>query len=225
MSGPPSSATPAKANARSDSPQTATSTISRKDKVKQAAYREFKEFLIVFLYLWLIFALFEVHRAIILAREHLDFTGFGLAVINALALGKVMLVGKEFNLADNFFKNEPLIYPTLLKSLVFAILLVVFRIVEEVAVHLFKGNTFQESLSALGDHNAKVIFSAGLIMFVMLVPFFAFTELSRHFGEGRLRTVFLRSRHDWLNARHEAASTSPPEAHNVAARPDGRPSQ
>jgi hypothetical protein len=185
---------------------------SRKDRVKQVAYLQLKEFLVVFLYLWLIFALFDAQKAIILAREHLEFAGYGFAFINAMALAKFMMIAREMNLADNIFREKPLIYPTLLKSLVFAMLLTVLRILEEVIVHLFKGHSWQDSLAALGDHNAKIVFTASIIMFVMLIPFFAFTELSSHFGEGRLGNLFLRSRHNWLAdeaVKDNAAAPSP----------------
>jgi hypothetical protein len=195
-----------------DSPPSESRAISRKDKVKQVAYLQFKEFMVVFPYLWLIFALFDAQKAIILAREHLEFAGYGFAFINAMALAKFMMIAREMNLADNIFKEKPLIYPTLLKSLVFAILLTVLRILEEVIVHLFKGHSWQESLAALGDHNAKIVFAAGIIMFVMLIPFFAFAELGRHFGEGRLGRLFLRSRHNWLadSTTTDASSLHPP---------------
>lgn len=202
-SGTPSSITPGD-TLRNDQPR----ATSRKDKVKQVAYLQLKEFLIVFFYLWLIFALFNAQKAIILAQEHVEFTGYGFALINALALAKFMMIGKEINLADNIFKQKPLIYPTLLKSLVFAILLTILRVLKEVAVRLFKGHSFEESLKALVDHNAKVVVAAGAIMFVMLIPFFAFTELSRHFGEGRLGRLFLHSRHNWLEP--EAAKERAP---------------
>ena len=211
MSGPGLPSTPARQDTQSGSPQSEPRVASRKDKVKQVAYHQFKEFLVVFLYLWLIFALFDLHKEIILARHHVEFTSFGFAFINALALGKVMLVAKEMNLADHF-KERPLIYPTILKSLVFALLLVLFKIVEEVVVHLVKGHTFEESLAAFGDHEAQTALTAGLLMFVMLIPFFAFAELSRHFGEGRLVRLFLHSRHNWLadeTAKDSATLPSP----------------
>lgn len=197
MSGPGSPSPTARRDALPNPAHDQPRATSRKDKVKQIAYLQAKEFLVVFLYLWLIFALFDLQKAVILAREHLEFAPFGFAFINALALAKFMMLAREMNLADNF-RDKPLIYPTLLKSLVFAILLVCLRILEEVVVHLFKGHSLEESLSALGDRNAKIVFAAGMIMFVMLIPFFAFAELSRHFGEGRLATLFLRSRHNWL---------------------------
>jgi hypothetical protein len=190
----------------------------RKRKVKEIAYHQFKEFLVVFLYLWLIFALFSLHKSIILAEAHIEFTAFGLGFVNALALAKVMMVARELHLADHF-KERPLIYPTLLKSFVFALLLVIFRIIEEVAVRLYHGKTLEESLSAGTDQSAKIVLSSGLIMFVMLIPFFGFTELSRHFGEGRLGRLFLRSRRNWLADEppmQEAATASPSDGPVIA---------
>jgi len=52
---------------------------------------------------------------------------------NALALAKVMLVAQELHLGDQF-RDAPLIYPTLLKSFVFTIVLACFKIVEDGAM-------------------------------------------------------------------------------------------
>ncbi len=60
-----------------------------------------------------------------------------------------MLVAKELHLADNL-KHKPLMYPTLLKSAAFAILLTCFHLLEEIAVRICHGKTLQESLSAVG---------------------------------------------------------------------------
>lgn len=66
-------------------------------------------------YLWVIFALLVVHTSVILAEHRIAFAEHGLALINALALAKVMLVARDLHFADRF-KEAPLIYPTLFKS-------------------------------------------------------------------------------------------------------------
>ena len=143
----------------------------------------------------------------ILAQQHISFTPYGFAFINALALAKVMLVAKELHFADNF-KDKPLIYPTLLRSTAFTVLLVTFNILEEIGLRVYHGNTFQECLSALSDRSARAWGTMGLLCFFMLIPFFGYTELSRHFGEGRLATLFFRSRVGWaMGERSESAST------------------
>jgi len=69
-------------------------------------------------------------------------------VINALALAKVMLVAQELHLADQF-RDAPLIYPTLLKSFVFTIVLACFKVAEEAAVGMFRGKSFHQSIAGL----------------------------------------------------------------------------
>jgi len=48
----------------------------------------------------------------------------GFALINALALAKVVLVAEFFHVGDNL-KNRPLIYPIVFNSAVFAVLIAV----------------------------------------------------------------------------------------------------
>jgi hypothetical protein len=51
------------------------------------------------------------------------------------------------------------------------------------------GKTFAESFSAIGSGRLEAIFSVGALMFVMLIPFFAFRELGRVIGEEKLRAL------------------------------------
>ena len=53
------------------------------------------------LYLWLILGLLTLHKSMILAEHRIDFTYHGLALINALALSKVMLVARHLHWATN----------------------------------------------------------------------------------------------------------------------------
>lgn len=46
-------------------------------------------------YLFVVFSLFAIYRSVILAEHHIDFVPHGLALINALALAKVILVAQE----------------------------------------------------------------------------------------------------------------------------------
>src|SRR6516165_637422 len=88
----------------------------------QKAHHEFKEGLRIALYLWVVFGLLVLHKSMILAEHHIDFTYHGLALINALALAKVMLVARHLPLGEQL-NNTPLIYPTLLKSALFTVVL------------------------------------------------------------------------------------------------------
>jgi len=70
--------------------------------LKQRAYNEFGEFLIIALYLWVIFGLLELHKSMILAEHHIDFAYHGVAFVNAWALAKVMIVARRLHLGEQF---------------------------------------------------------------------------------------------------------------------------
>ena len=71
-----------------------------------------------------------MYKSVILAEQHIAFVYHGFAIVNALALGKVMLVAKDLHLGERF-DDAPLIYPTLIKSAPFAVVLACFKILED----------------------------------------------------------------------------------------------
>jgi len=162
--------------------------------LKHRAYHEVKECLVIALYLWVIFGLLTVHKAVILSEHHIEFAAHGIALFNALALSKVMLVARKLRLADQF-KDAPLIYPTLLKSAAFTVVLACFKILEEAALGMYRGKTFQGSIAEIGGGTWKGILTLTVLVCVLLIPFFGFTELARVFGPFKLEQVFFRPRH------------------------------
>jgi hypothetical protein len=165
-----------------------------KRTLKQRAFHGLREYLVISFYLFVVFSLFAIYKSVILAEHHIDFAPHGLALINALTLAKVMLVAQELHLADQF-RDAPLIYPTLLKSFAFTIVLACFKIAEEAAVGMFHGKSFHESIAVFAGGSWKGVLSLTVLLFVVLVPFFGFTELRRVFGEDRLVGAFFRPRH------------------------------
>jgi hypothetical protein len=167
--------------------------------LKQKFYRGMKEYLIISLYLWLILGLLVVYKSIVSSEAGIPFASHGFALLNALALGKIMLFGRELHWADHF-KEEPLIYPTLFKSAAFGLLLGAFKILEEAGMSLYHGESVKESILSIGGGTFYGILAMIALLAVMLVPFFAFTELGGVIGESRLVKIFLESRH----AAHDA---------------------
>lgn len=148
--------------------------------------------LVIASYLFVVLSLLDIHRAVILAEHQFDLVEFGLNFINASALAKVILVGQELNLA-NQFGDAPLIYPTILKSFAYTVLLACFKIVEMAIVGLYHHRPLGESLAGFAAGSWKGLLSLMVLLFVTLIPFFAFGELRRVFGEDIVR-AFFRSR-------------------------------
>lgn len=165
----------------------------KKSSLKQKAYKQIKEYYLIALYLWVVFSLFVLYKSAILAEEHIGFALHGFAVINALALAKVVLVARDLHFGERF-DDAPLIYPTIFKSALFTILLACFKIVEDAAVGYFHRRSFQESISDLGGGTWQGILTLSLLLFAVLVPFFGIGELQRVLGVGKLTQLFFRQR-------------------------------
>src|SRR5262245_11556438 len=119
----------------------------------------------------------------LLAEEHISVAHQGFAVINALALAKVLLVAKALHLGE-WVEDWPLIYPTLLKSALFTIVLACFKILEDAGLGMYRGESFQESIADLGGGTLNGIICVSLILFVTLIPFFVITDVTVVLGEG-----------------------------------------
>jgi hypothetical protein len=169
------------------------SSTSTHPTIKHRAYHEFKEFLIIALYLWIVLGLFLLYKSVILNNEHINVVAKGFALLNAMALAKIMLIARALHFGD-WADGAPLIYPTLLKSALFSILLAIFKILEEAGVGLYHHRTLRESIGDLGGGTLKGILTLTLLLFVMLIPFFGVTELQRVLGPGKLAQVFFHSR-------------------------------
>ena len=163
-----------------------------KQTLKRRVVHEAREYLVISCYLFVVFSVFVLYKMVILADVHIDFALHGFALFNALALGKVMLVAQELHLGDQF-RDTPLIYPTLIKSFLFTIVLACFKIVEDGAVEMLRGKAFHAVLFAGATWKGDLILS--FLVFVMLIPFFGFTELRRVFGADRLAGVFFHPPH------------------------------
>jgi GYF domain 2 len=188
--------------------EAAVSSATPKPSLKARLYHELKSFLIMFSYLWLVFFVFLAHEWSVLASHQIGFRFYGLAVVNALVLSKIMLIAEALHFAERF-KDRPLIYPIAFKSIAFTVLLVVAYIVEEIAVGLFHGKTVAESFPEIGGGGVMGVLTIGAIMCIALVPFFSFREIARAIGQAEFRAMMLGP----VRERQGSADPLPQPAH------------
>ena len=62
---------------------------------------------------------------------------------------------------------------------VFTVVLACFKVAEDVVVGRIHGKSFHESIADLGGGTWKGILTLAMLLCVMLIPFFGFTELRR----------------------------------------------
>src|SRR5678815_3246377 len=93
------------------------------------------------IYLTLVFGAFTMYRRLLLAAHDISYANYGVALIEALILGKVIMIGDVLRLGRGL-ETKPLIYATLYKTTVFCVLVAVFKIVEHGIKGLWKGEGF-----------------------------------------------------------------------------------
>lgn len=161
--------------------------------LKQKAYQGLNDYLILACYLWVVFGLFVLYSSVILSEHRIPFAPHGFALVNALVLAKVVLVTQKF--AGKWLNELPVIYTTVFKSVAFAVLMSCLKIIEETLRGLYRGLSYNESILVAvggGTLTGALVFMA--ILAVVLIPFFAFTELGSVLGEEKLRTLLFTPR-------------------------------
>jgi hypothetical protein len=150
---------------------------------------EMRKFAVVASFLFFFFGAFITYRRLILSQYQIDYFQYGYALIQALVLGKVVLLGEIFHLGDRFH-GKPLIVPTLYKTFSFSILVLAFAVLE----HFVKGFIHGENAGAIvGDLASKTgadIMAKVLVMFIAFIPLFAISEIGNLLGEGKLFKLF-----------------------------------
>ena len=152
----------------------------RLDRLKAGAVDETKKLFGVFAYLWALLTLFSLHKAFIFNEDILTYQQ-GFALINALALAKIVDVGQAIHVRDDS-KGISLVYPSLSRSALFAVLLIVFHVIEETTIGVWRGKTVAEAVPTIGDGALEAILMTAIIIFIALIPFFAFIELEQVVG-------------------------------------------
>ena len=107
-----------------------------------------------------------------------------------------MFIAEAFNVADDL-KRKPWVYPIVYKSAVFALILISFHVLEDILSELWHDRSIAESINALRTDSLQLIVF-GLIMFIVLMPFFALREIARDVGADKLFEQFFLRRNRYV---------------------------
>lgn len=150
---------------------------------------EMRKFAIVASFLFFFFGAFATYRRLILSEYQIDYFQYGYALIQALVLGKVVLIGEIFHLGERFH-GKPLIFPTLYKTFSFSILVLVFAVLEHFVKGFIHGEHIGAIVANLTAKDGADIMAKILLMFIAFIPMFAISEIANLFGEGKLFELF-----------------------------------
>ena len=166
---------------------------SNPSSLKEKLRYEGREFLIIFLYLAPCLGVLALYKRAILADYSLFYIQQGYALVEALILSKIILLGQSLQLGEKH-KEKPLIYSTLYRALVFSLFIIGFKIVERLLDGLLHHQRVVEIIHEVLNGGWHEMLVSGLLMFLIFIPFFAFWEIRQLIGEDKLFQLFFRQR-------------------------------
>ena len=166
---------------------------SRRHSAKERALEELKAYWIITLYLALFLGALTVYRRLILAEFGVAYLNYGFALIEALIIAKVILIGKAFGLGGRF-DDGPLVVSTLYKSALFGVFVFLFGVLEHVVEGLYHKKDWAAILHGLTELGMYELLARVLMLIIAFIPFFAFWEIGRVLGPRKLSALFFSRR-------------------------------
>jgi hypothetical protein len=161
---------------------------SRLQKAKHVLAEEFRSYMLSFFYFWVLLGTFTVHQDIALREHDISFAPHGWALVNALVLAKVMVVVEKLRLGSRIVPH-PLIYPIVIEAFILALLFIGVHVLEHVVAGLVAGERAAASIPLIGGGGFIGLCLAALSVFIALIPFCGFRQLSIALGPGRMRSL------------------------------------
>ncbi len=162
-----------------------------KKPLKETLIDEIKWYSIYAIFLAILFIAVLTSRRLILEQYSINTTHYSFAIIEALILAKIIRIGQIFGFGERFL-NKPLIYPVIYKTIIFSSFVIIFQIIEHFIVGFIHK---KEIITIYHELIAKGIFVilANIINMIFVFFFlFAFLEIGRILGHGKLIALFFR---------------------------------
>jgi hypothetical protein len=160
---------------------------------RQRLVHGLKEYAAISIYLYVVFGALLLYKTSTLQAYGDDYTPYGLAAVKALILAKFMLVAHEMHLGERH-RNKSLVYKILYRSIIFLVMLVALTYVEEAVSGVIHGRTAAQSISEVAGGTWLQLVATCLLLWLILLPYFGFREISAALGEGELRRMLFGKR-------------------------------
>lgn len=151
--------------------------------LKQRFVHEMISFAGIAIYLWIILLLLKLHETIVLVQHGLVPEGGHSAIIQALIIGKVVLLAELLRLGNRIKTQTPAIN-IFWKSVMFAVALLLFDVLEHSAIAYWNGENIASALA--NTNTIGKILTIMAIMTIAFLPYFAYKEAQQKYGEFRL---------------------------------------
>jgi len=175
-------------------------------KVRSVLWHEFRQVLPPTIFFFIGFNVILFTKRLILADYLIQFTGFFVATIAALVVGKVVLVADKLPLLRRF-DYAPLAQPILFKSVIYTLFVLVARLLEAFVHFLVEGGVVGGGrfvAQVLGSFSWNHFIATQMWIFVLFVVYVTASELNDLVGDGELFKVFFTRRSTELKSKRRA---------------------
>jgi hypothetical protein len=164
-------------------------STARRASLKEKAREELREFWMIALYLAVFLGALMVYRRLVLAEVGVTYLHYGIAIIEALILAKVILIGEALGVGRRFAR-PPLLVAAVVKAVLFGLLVGAFTVVEHVVEGLVHHRDARAIVASFVEKGFDEMAARTVMMIAAFVPFFAFWEVRRVLGPERFYTLF-----------------------------------
>jgi hypothetical protein len=153
---------------------------------KQKLMHELREMLVLSGYLAFFFCALTTYKMFLLNQYEIDEWSYGFALINALVVAKVIMIGDLAKIGKKH-ESKPIFFAAVWKSFLYGLLVFAFHIVEEVVKRMIHGASVEK---ASREIRFEEMGARTVVVFCCFLPLFMFLELRRRMGEEEFRALF-----------------------------------
>jgi hypothetical protein len=154
--------------------------------LKQRLGHELFEYSMISIYLFVCFGALLFYKAAILRSDGIELAPFGIAAIKALVLGKFVLILHALKVGERKGGPAVLLLDIFKKSVVFLIFLSFLAVLEDIIAGFFHGREIRDVVSEIGGGTLQQVLATGILLLLILIPYFTFRIVSVRLGDGVL---------------------------------------
>jgi hypothetical protein len=158
--------------------------------LKQKAMHEFRDYVVISLYLAFFFCALVTYTMLLLKGHNDSSLSYAFALINALVIGKVILIGEMTHFGREL-EQRPLYLSAVYRAFMFCLLVLAVHFVEEFIRRIIHGGA---PGSVLREIRIDDLIGRSIVVFCTFIPLFAFIELRMALGEDKFNALVFRSK-------------------------------
>jgi hypothetical protein len=163
---------------------------TQKPSITQRLGHEMRAYLVNTVFLLAVLIAFVNYRTLALEEYDVAVLQYGWAVVEAMILGKLVLIGEMLHLGKRF-EHMPIAVSVLWKTLVFMVFVAAFMVAEHAVKALIHHKSLGEELGLNRIVELEMLARLQLL-FVAFLPLFTYRELGRVMGQERLDALLFR---------------------------------